>query len=133
MTIVHECEPTNILKLIKENPNVIVDIWAQWCGPCLETGEILEQLDKTIGNKVLIIKVDFDKISAKNPGSLPFWKDVKGLDAVPILIFFKNGKRVDEYIDERLQPEEKQYGRGLIFGEPTPEEIQDTMKKLAMV
>lgn len=63
---------------------VLVDFWAEWCGPCKAVGPILEELAGEYGDKLTIAKVNIDE----NPG-VPNSYAVRG---IPTLILFKNGK-----------------------------------------
>ena len=62
---------------------VLVDFWAEWCGPCKAVGPILEELASEYGDKLTIAKVNIDE----NPG-VPNDYAVRG---IPTLILFKNG------------------------------------------
>jgi len=63
---------------------VVVDFWAEWCGPCKQIGPALEELSVEMEGKVKIVKVNVDE----NPNS-PAQMGVRG---IPALFVFKNGE-----------------------------------------
>jgi len=65
---------------------VVVDFWAEWCGPCKQIGPALEELSSEMDGKIKIAKVNVDE----NPNS-PSQLGVRG---IPALFIFKNGEVV---------------------------------------
>ncbi len=65
---------------------VVVDFWAEWCGPCKMIGPALEELSNELSAKVKIVKINVDE----NPGT-PAALGVRG---IPALFLFKGGKVV---------------------------------------
>lgn len=63
---------------------VVVDFWAEWCGPCRAIGPALEEISSEMDGRVKIVKVNVDE----NPNS-PAQMGVRG---IPALFIFKNGK-----------------------------------------
>lgn len=63
---------------------VVVDFWAEWCGPCKQIGPALEELSSELDGKVKIAKVDVDS----NPNSAA----AMGVRGIPALFLFKDGE-----------------------------------------
>jgi len=70
--------------VIGSGETVVVDFWAEWCGPCKQIGPALEELSDEMAGKVTIAKVNIDD-NPETPGRL-------GVRGIPTLMIFKNGE-----------------------------------------
>jgi thioredoxin 1 len=65
---------------------VLVDFWADWCGPCKMIAPALEEISDELADKVSIVKIDIME-NTQVPGEI-------GVQSIPLLVLFKDGKAV---------------------------------------
>ena len=76
--------------VINSNKPVIVDFWAEWCGPCRMVGPIVQEIGADYEGKAVVGKVDVDN----NSGVAAKF----GIRNIPTILFFKNGEIVDKQV-----------------------------------
>ena len=72
--------------VLQSDKPVLVDFWAEWCGPCKMIGPSLEELSDELGDRVTIVKMDIME-NTDVPGQI-------GVQSIPLMILFKDGKQV---------------------------------------
>ena len=73
--------------VIKKGQPIIVDFWAEWCGPCKQIGPILEEISNEYSDKITIGKLDVDE-NPETPGKF----QIRG---IPAMLLFNNGELID--------------------------------------
>lgn len=73
-------------EVLQSTVPVVVDFWAEWCGPCKMIGPSLEELSVEYGGRVKIVKIDVDS-NANSPAKV-------GVRGIPALFIYKNGQIV---------------------------------------
>ncbi len=76
--------------VLKSDLPVIVDFWAEWCGPCRMITPIIQEIGKEYEGKVVTVEIDVDS----NPGITARY----GIRNIPTVLFFKDGKQVDKQV-----------------------------------
>ena len=80
----------NLKSYLEGNAPVVVDLWAEWCGPCRMIGPVIEELALEYEGKVAIGKMDVDE-NSDVPAEY-------GIRNIPTILFFKDGKLVEKHV-----------------------------------
>lgn len=88
MKILHLTDTNFKKEVLESDITVLVDFWATWCGPCKMIAPIIEELANEYGGKIKVGKLDVDE-NSKTP-------TLYGIMSIPSLIFFRNGKIIDQ-------------------------------------
>jgi thioredoxin 1 len=82
-------------EVLKSSEPVVVDFYAEWCGPCKAMAPALEQVATEMQGKVKVVKVDVDQ----NPGITQQFR----IQAMPTLMVFKDGKVANQHVGALVQ------------------------------
>ena len=77
-------------EVLKSSIPVVVDFWAEWCGPCKRLAPLLEEIAGEQQEKLKIVKVNVDQETALSAKY--------GIQSIPTLLFFKNGSEIGKHI-----------------------------------
>ena len=84
MATVKVTDETFEAEVVKGSKPVVVDFWAEWCGPCKQIGPSLEEISNEMEGKIKVVKVDVDT----NPSAAASL----GVRGIPALFLFKDGE-----------------------------------------
>jgi putative thioredoxin len=87
------------------NAPVLLDIWAEWCGPCKQLGPALEQLEAEYGGRFILAKLDADKVP-QIAGQL---SQMLGVRSIPLCVLFKGGQPVDAFVGAQPAAQIRQF------------------------
>jgi thioredoxin 1 len=76
--------------VVKSSKPVMVDFWAEWCGPCRMIAPIIEEISKEYSERALVVKCDVDN----SPGVAAKF----GIRNIPTVLYFKDGKVADKQV-----------------------------------
>lgn len=92
-----EINSANFEEITKSDKLIVIDFWAQWCGPCRALTPIIEEVEKEYEGRAIIGKCDTD---ANNDIAIQF-----GVRNIPMIIFLKNGDVKDVHVGLIKKPE----------------------------
>ncbi len=106
MTVNHATDAEFENKVINADGLILVDFWAEWCGPCKQIAPVLDELSEEYAGKLSIVKIDIDE----NPEAPTTY----GVRSIPTMILFQDGQatatkigaapksQIKDWIDESL-------------------------------
>tara|TARA_Y100000294_G_C8338358_1_gene249634 strand:+ start:257 stop:577 length:321 start_codon:yes stop_codon:yes gene_type:complete len=84
-------------EVVNSDTPVLIDFWAEWCGPCKEISSVLEEIADEMKNKLKIVKINIDE----NP-NIP---NQYGIQSIPTLIIFKKGEPIATKVGSGIKSE----------------------------
>ena len=93
-------------EVLKSASPVVVDFWAEWCGPCRMIAPALEEIAGSLGDKVTILKLNVDE----NPHTAAKY----GIQSIPTLMIFKNGEMASRQVGAAPRQKLEQWINGAV-------------------
>ena len=94
---ISEMNSENFKEKINQKRVAIVDIWAEWCGPCKQLSPIIEQVSSEMGDKIIVGKMDADL-------NLDFVKELN-VRNIPTILYLKDGEVVNRTVGLKTKKE----------------------------
>ncbi len=85
-----QIKDSNVKELIESGKPVVIDFWAEWCGPCRMVAPIIDELSTEYEGKVIIGKYNVDEDND--------FSSMQNIRNIPTILFFKDGKLVDKQV-----------------------------------
>ena len=86
--ILHTSDEGFDTDVLQSEKPVLVDYWAEWCGPCIAIAPSLEELSEEMSNKLKVVKINVDE----NPST----SQAYSIRSIPALMIFKDGEKISE-------------------------------------
>ena len=104
--VVHVSDASFETDVLNANLPVLVDYWAEWCGPCRMIAPALEEISGSLAGKVKIVKLNVDE----NPATASKY----GIMSIPTLMLFKNGEMASRQIGAAPKQKLEQWINGAV-------------------
>ena len=101
MSLTHTTDKSFDQDVLQSDKPVLLDFWAEWCGPCKMIGPILGELSEEYADKVKIVKLNVDE---NNNTAIQY-----SVRSIPTLILFKNGQVQAQHIGAAAKGQLKQF------------------------
>ncbi len=83
-------DDNNLAETVREHPFVVLDCWAEWCGPCKMVAPVIEELAKEYASRITFAKLNIDE----NMGTATKYQ----ISAIPTMLVFRNGEMAGQII-----------------------------------
>ena len=93
MSIEHVSDDSFATQVLQSDRPVLVDFWAEWCGPCRMVGPVVDQIGEEYGDKVKVLKLDVEN----NPATAMKY----GITSIPAIYVFKDGEVAKQTVGAR--------------------------------
>ena len=90
--------------VLESDKPVLVDFWAEWCGPCRMIGPALEEISEELSDKLTVAKINIDE-NPETPGQF-------GVRGIPTMILFKNGQAAAQKVGAAPKGQLQQWVEG---------------------